>query len=438
MNFNSLLFIIFFLPIFFVTFYLVKNPYRYLVVLVGSFIFYLYSGWLNTVILLGMTVLDYFAALLIEKKRSRLYMIAAVAINIASLAFFKYNRSLILPLGISFYTFNNISYLVDVGKGKIRAERHILYYLTYAILFAHVTMGPITKYSTIREKIRNLNPTFDEAADGFRRFFFGLIKKVLVADNLGLLYSSLTSADKSTMLYILMLVVFGLQLYIDFSSYSDMAIGLGKMMGITYPENFDHPYLALSVSDFWRKWHMSLTNFFKEYVYIPLGGNRVPKWRHILNIMIVWGLTGIWHGSSINFLFWGLYYGVILIIEKYFLLNKLEKAPNYLRHIYVLMIVLIGYIFFSITDSASLAAFFKGFFSSGFINSTFLFYIKENWLLIIAGIILCLKMPEKIKHTLDNNRIAIIAMDVVYVALFILTISYIVSGSYLPFLYSAF
>ena len=438
MNFNSALFIIVFLPIFWLTFYLLPKKVRFISVLFWSLIFYLNTGLLHFGLIIIIAIINYFGMLLFSKINKKFIPIILLIINIGSLVFFKYNENFLLPLGISFYAFNNISYIVDVLKKKIKAEKNFFYFLTYSVLFCHVTMGPITRYEVIRKNINNLNPSGDDIVNGFKRFIWGLIKKVLIADNLGLLFATLNSdTDYSFVLCILTLIVFGLQLYIDFSSYSDMAIGMGKMIGITYPENFDYPYLALSVSDFWRRWHMSLTNFFKEYIYFPLGGNRVKTFRHIINIMIVWLLTGIWHGSTVNFLLWGLYYGIILVLEKYFLGKILDKMPNFIKHIYVLLIVLIGYIFFSTNNFNDMCIFISKMFASSFYSSNILFYLKENIILLIFAVILCFRLPKKFEVLKKKNCINIIC-NTICVCLYILTIAYIVSGSFMPFLYNAF
>lgn len=434
MNFNSLIFLILFLPIFICAFYLVKNKYRYIVLLATSLIFYAYSGIFNFCVLFIVAVINYLFALILEKNKNKILLILSILIDIASLSFFKYNKSFVLPLGMSFYIFNNLTYIIDVYNNKIVSEKNILFYSIYACLFSHITMGPILHYDVIRSKVEDLEFDINNVGIGLRRFIFGLIKKVLIADNLGILYSTLIEDSSSSLVLIFEIIVYGLQLYIDFSSYSDMAIGLGKLMGFDYPENFNYPYLANTVSDFWRRWHMSLTNFFKEYVYIPLGGNRVGKFRHILNILIVWALTGIWHGSTYNFLLWGLYYGLILILEKYLLNGFLNKMPGVFRHVYVLLIVFIGYIFFSFSSIQEIGNYINNLFTLPFISSNFLFYLRQNIVLFIVAIILCFKFENKFK----DNKTFTVVLDVLLVFLYVLAISYIISGTFTPFLYSAF
>lgn len=440
MNFSSLAFLFFFLPVFLILFFAFPKKHRYIIVLLGSLLFYFYSGLFNFLLISGISLFNYVYLLVIKKiKKHDIFLIILAILNIATLLFFKYNSLFAFPLGISFYTFNNLTYIFDIKKKVTKIETNILYYFTYVFLFCHVTMGPIVKYEDISKQIKNLNPTFDEISNGFKRFLRGLIKKVLVANNLGLLYASLFShANTSSLLNIFCLIVFGLQLYIDFSSYCDMAIGLGKMLGINYPENFDYPYLAKSVSEFWRRWHMTLTNFFKEYVYIPLKGNRVPLYRCIINILIVWFLTGIWHGNTLNFLLWGLYYGLILIIEKYLISGLLKKMPDFLKHIYVIGIVFFGYVFFSINDFSVMISFIKGLFTAPLINNYVIFYLKENIVLLFISLVLCFKVPSKITNYLNNHSYLYIIECIFYIVLFIVTISYIVSGTYQPFLYNAF
>ena len=361
-----------------------------------------------------------------------------IGLNILTLAFFKYNGFIIFPLGISFYIFNSISYIVDVKRKKIQPEINLLYYLTYIMSFTHIMMGPITRYSELKDNLRNLNPKFDDITLGFKRMIFGLIKKVIIADNLGILFNTLMNNNTSILSHIICLIVFALELYIDFSGYCDMTIGLGKMIGIKYNENFDHPYLVKSISEFWRKWHITLGEFFKEYVYIPLGGNRVSKFRLIINLLIVWILTGIWHGNSLNFLLWGLYYGLIIIIEKLFIQKLLNKLPNFFSHLYVILVILFGYIFFSINNINDILLFIKDMFTLNFMDNTILFYLKENVLLILIGIILCFKLPNIIKNIYKKSITIQLLTNISLIALYILALAYILNGSYTPFLYNAF
>jgi alginate O-acetyltransferase complex protein AlgI len=437
MNFSSLLFIFFFFPAFLLVFNLVPKKYKKLVLLVFSIVFYLYSGLFNFIVLIALCLINYFVTNIIDKFRKLKFLyIVLIIVNIITLLIFKYNKSLLFPLGISFYIFNSLSYIIDLKREKIKAEKNIINYLTYVMLFTHVTMGPITRYDSIMDNLNNYTFKADDFFNGFRRFMNGLIKKVLIADNLGLLFGNLlTIQNTSSVLNIYILIVYALELYIDFSSYCDMAIGIGKMIGIKYKENFDYPYLSTSISEFWRRWHISLGEFFKEYVYFPMGGNRVSVAKNIFNLFVVWLLTGIWHGNTINFLLWGIYYWIIIVIEKYLLKKLLDKAPGFIKHIYVILIVLIGYIFFIGVD---ILPYIKGIFNSTIIDKTAIFFIKENIVLVLIGIILCFRFPNKLREKINSYKVSKILIPIVYIALFILVLSYIISGSFQPFLYNNF
>jgi len=434
MNFSSLIFIFFFLPIFLLCYRLVPKKGKKIILLLFSIVFYLYSGLYNFIILISLSLFNYLILLIINrfKKLGFLYYVLII-INILVLLVFKYDKSLVFPLGISFYIFNSLSYIVDLKGNKIKFDKNIVNYFVYVMLFTHITMGPITRYDSVINDLDNYSLSKEDYYDGFRKFLNGLIKKVLIADSLGLLFETLLKMQNSTsVLNIFILLVFFLELYIDFSSYSDMAIGIGKMIGINYKENFNYPYLSTSISEFWRRWHISLGEFFKEYVYFPLGGNRKGTLKCIFNLLVVWLLTGLWHGNSINFLLWGIYYGIIIIMEKYIFKNVLDKMPSFLKHIYVIILVLFGYVFFIGVD---ILPFVKTIFSGNLIDNTTIFYIKENLVLVLIGILLCFRLPNKIKELLNKYNSLMIVW---YVILFIIVVSFIVSGSYHPFLYNNF
>ena len=440
MTFNSIIFIIFFLPIFLLSFFICKKKYRYIVLLIASLVIYSYSGLFNFNVLMTISIVNYILIKIFNNKKNREKYLKLLAIlNLITLFAFKFNNSILLPLGISFYTFNNIMYIMDIKRKKISPEKNFFYYLTYVTCFIHITMGPLINYDKIKEKIQNLSPTKEEFYNGYKRFLYGFIKKIIIADNLGLLYMNIKSMESCTIFSnISLMVIFGLQLFIDFSSYTDMAIGLGKMIGLSYPENFDHPYHSTSISDFWRRWHMSLNYFIKYYIYIPLGGNRVSKKRFKLNLLIVWTLTGLWHGTTLNYILWGLYYFIILIIEKNYLKNFINKQPNIIKHLYVLFIIFIGNILFSFTNIREMLFYIQNFITKGFINNDILFYIKENIILLIIGIILCTYIPDKIIELTRKNKIYDLLTNIVLVILFIISIAYLINGSYSPFLYNAF
>ena len=440
MNFSSLLFIFCFLPIFLLTYYVCPKRFKYIVLLIGSVLFYLYSGLFNLIILLILSTVNYILTLIISKKEKlNKLLIVLVVLNLLTLLIFKYNDSFIFPLGISFYIFNNISYVIDVMKKKIIPEKNYLYYLVYSMLFCHVTMGPICRYDVLSDNFKNINYSLEDITSGFKRFLGGLFRKVIFANNLGLLYVTLAELGNQNFFTILFsLIVFALQLYLDFSGYCDMAIGLGKMIGLNYPENFNYPYQALSISDFWRRWHITLSEFFKEYVYFPMGGNRVSKIRNIFNLLVVWFLTGMWHGNTWNFLLWGVYYGVILIIEKYLLKNILLKIPKLIKHIYVLVIVLIGYIFFSMNSLEAILSTFKALFTFTSIDGSLVFYLKEHIVLLIVSYLLCFKLLDSIIKKLENSKTFNIIVCISYIVLFVIAVCYILNSSYQPFLYNNF
>lgn len=436
MNFSSILFVVYFVPFFFICFYLCPKKYRYLVLLVFSLSFYAYSSLINLGLIILLSLSNYFLAG--HLYRNSLFFYIGLFVNLGTLALYKYNANLIMPLGISFFTFNNLMYLIEARNYKFIPEEDVLVYISYATMFPVISMGPLTSYGDIKGVIKNLGCDFEEFYLGLRRFIFGLCIKSIVADKLGLLYNNLKSYENASSLGNLScLFIYGLYLFLDFSSYCHMAIGLGKMMGMTYRENFDYPYCATTVSQFWRRWHISLTNFFTRYIYIPLGGKRVNTIRHIGNILIVWILTGIWHGSTINYIIWGLYYGLVLILEKYLLADILNKMPQCLRHLYVLSLVYIGYIFFITEDIGGIVLFITGIFNKTILDGACLFYLKENILLIIVATVLCIKPSKRVCSLIDNKAVKWLG-DIVLVILFIYSLACILSSDYMPFLYSAF
>ena len=437
MNFSSLLFIFFFLPIFYLIFSVTPKTKRYIILLIFNLLFYLYSGLYNFCLLICVTIFNYLFLNILGKKNKVFYDILVI-INILFLAFFKYTSFWTFPLGISFYTFNNISYILDRKHGKI-LKINFLNYLCYITLFCNVTMGPLTRYNEVTKNIRFLNPDFDDITSGFYKFLIGLFQKVLLANNLSNLYITLSNVSSITFLSSLFtLIIYAFYLYFDFVGYTNMALGLGKMLGISLEENFDNPYLADSISSFWRRWHISLSNFFKEYVYYPLGGNRKGKYRTAFNLLTIWILTGIWHGSTINFLLWGLYYGIIIILEKFVLNKMLSKTNKFIKHLYVIIILLFGYVLFTQNSLNDISLFLTGMFTSKFLNNEIIFYLKENIVLILLSFIFTLKIPNKYKDAIDNCKIINIIKTIICICLFIITIIFIIGGSFKPFLYNNF
>jgi alginate O-acetyltransferase complex protein AlgI len=402
------------------------------------------------------SLINYLIALIINKRRKKIYLIICIIINVLLLGVFKYsgffieninnilninipNPNLALPIGISFFTFQAMSYTIDVYKKEVPVQYNFFDLLTYISMFPQLIAGPIVRYETIAKELKERTVTKEGFADGFTRFLNGLLKKVLIANSIGLLWNTISSmpySQLSSLTAWLGVIAYTFQIYFDFSGYSDMAIGLGKMLGFNYLENFNYPYVAQSITDFWRRWHISLSTWFRDYIYIPLGGNRCSKLKNIRNIFVVWMLTGFWHGANWNFIIWGLYYAIILLIEKYILKNHLQKLPRIFRHIYALFFIIIGWTIFAIEDINQLSDYLKIMFSISsykFVDSWLLFYISNYGILFIIAVIF--SIPIKINKT---NIIIKMVKPIIYITLFIVTISYIISDTYNPFLYFRF
>lgn len=452
MVFSSLIFIIFFLPIFLIIYYLVPNKIKNIILLIFSLIFYAWGEPLYILLLLFIAFINYISGLLIDKakikRRKTLILIVNIFINLAFLFYFKYidfvlanlglkTIGVVLPLGISFYIFQTMSYTIDLYRGEVGVQKNYFTLLTYVAMFPQLIAGPIVRYSDVEIELRERKITKQDVYDGFVTFLTGLFAKVLIANNVGYLFNLITEdiSSISALTAWLGIGAYTLQIYFDFLGYSVMAMGLGKMLGFKYPANFNYPYVAESITDFWRRWHITLSTWFRDYVYIPLGGNRCSKSKNIRNILIVWLLTGIWHGASWNFIIWGLYFGVILIIEKVFLLKKLEKAPKALRHIYALFLIMIGWLIFSIEDLEIMNIYFKKMFMNGkIIDNEFIFYLKNYFVYILFGIIFSMPILRKIKMSKTLKVIE----TILYIILFIITLAFIISDSYNPFLYFRF
>ncbi len=456
MVFSSLEFIFIFLPIFFIIYYLVKDKYKNLIILIFSLLFYSFGEPVYILLLLLSSIVDFSNGYFINKysdnkKVKRIFLIISIIVNLSILGFFKYadffidninlfglnvkSLGLALPLGISFFTFQTMSYSIDVYRGNIKYEKNFLNYMTYVSMFPQLVAGPIVRYKDISKELKKRDHSFDNYSNGLFKFLTGLFKKVLIANTMGYVFEILTSDVASISLTGAWLgaVSFALQIYFDFSGYSDMAMGLGKMMGFTYPENFNYPYIADSITDFWRRWHITMSTWFKDYVYIPLGGSKKGSLRTIINLFVVWFLTGLWHGASYNFIMWGLYFFVILIIEKN-IISKL-KLDKVIKHIYVIIVILISWVIFSFTDINVMLTYLKKmFFNTNIIDNTVLFSLKNYFLYYVVGIILSTRLIYKIKP----NKVINIIIGIIYVILFIITIASLVSDSYNPFLYFRF
>lgn len=465
MLFSSLSFLYYFLPCVLILYFLAPKKLKNSVLLLSSLFFYAWGEPKYVLLMLLAILCGYLFALLIARYRgrrlSRLFLALSVIISAAILGFFKYADFFIqnfnavtglsipllkiaLPIGISFYTFQLISYTVDVYRG-VPAQRSFIDLAAYISLFPQLIAGPIVRYSQIAEQLSSREHSWDKAALGIRRFTLGLGKKALIANALGQLCEIFrASQDKSVLFFWLYAIANMLHIYFDFSGYSDMAIGLGKLFGFDFPENFNYPYISRSVTEFWRRWHISLGSWFRDYVYIPMGGNRVSKPRWLLNILVVWLLTGFWHGAAWNFIVWGLFFAVFLILEKLWLLKRLEKAPV-LGRVYVLFTVMLSFIIFSAEDMGQALTSLGSLFGAGglpLLSAEFLYYLKSYALLLLIGVIGATPLPRLLLQRLGGSPGAEKLLNLLEIPalLLILALStaYLVDGSFNPFLYFRF
>ena len=462
MVFTSINFLYYFLPTVLILYFIVPKKYKNLLLLISSLLFYFYGEPKYIILMVIEIVLAYFEARLIEKYKSKEIFIFSIFIHVLLLCIFKYTNFLItningifntnisllnivLPIGISFYTFQIISYLVDVYKEKVKAQKNFISLATYVSLFPQLIAGPIVRYETINDELDNRKQTFNDFSSGISRFIIGLSKKVLIANILGELCNIfILSNEKTVLFYWIYGISYSLQIYFDFSAYSDMAIGLGRMFGFHFMENFDYPYISKSITEFWRRWHISLSSWFKDYVYIPLGGSREGTFKLIRNILIVWLLTGLWHGSEWTFVIWGMFIGILLVIEKLLLNKYIEKLPSIVRRIYTLFIIMISFIIFSgsnINESFNnIVGLFN--FSNPFINKFTIHYLKDYGLVLIIAIFLSTPILKntiiKLKENKKINNIINILDIIVLLILLVIVTSYLIDSSYNPFLYFRF
>ena len=463
MLFKSISFLYYFLPTIIILYFITPKKYRNYILLIFSIIFYMYGEPKYVILMLVEILVAYFGALLIDKYKSKEIFLITIIIHIGLLCVFKYTDLFIgtinsifktnisflniaLPIGISFYTFQILSYVIDVYRGKVKVQKNILKLATYVSLFPQLIAGPIVRYETICDELDNRDETIEKFSLGVRRFIIGLAKKVLIANMLGELCTKFSLVDeRSVLFYWIFAISYMLQVYFDFSAYSDMAIGLGKMFGFTFLENFNYPFISKSITEFWRRWHISLSSWFKDYVYIPLGGSRKGTLKLVRNILIVWFLTGIWHGAAYNFILWGLFIGVFLVIEKLWLSKYISKLPKFLRNIYVLFIIMISFIMFN-AGSINEAFFnIKGLFGLNkevFINNYTIYYLKSYLIVLIIAIFgatpLFKNRIEKLKKSKCLNKIINILEPIFLVILLLLVTAYLIDSSYNPFLYFRF
>ena len=463
MVFSSLTFLFYFLPITLLIYYIVPSKVKNAVICIASLAFYFYGEPKYGILMIISILSTYIHGLLIEKypNQKKKFLISSIFVSLGFLTFFKYTDFIIsninmvvngkidllrlsLPIGISFYTFQMISYIIDVYKGEAKAQKSLLKLATYVALFPQLIAGPIVRYTTIASELDERQHTIEKFSLGVRRFVIGLSKKILIANVLGDLINVFgATSEKTVIFYWMYAIAVTLQIYFDFSGYSDMAIGLGKMLGFSFPENFNYPYISKSVTEFWRRWHITLGTWFKDYVYIPLGGNRVSKIKWIRNIFIVWFLTGLWHGASWNFIIWGVLYGVLLMIEKLGLLKRLEKIPALFSRVYVMFVVIVGFVIFSSTDLNIALNNILGMFEIGaisIINHDTIYYLLNYLPIFILGIMFSTPIVKNIVVKIKKKVPTLINFlePITLGILLIVCVSFLVDGSFNPFLYFRF
>lgn len=465
MVFSSIIFLFRFLPVFLAAYFLAPKRMRNLVLFFGSLIFYAWGEPVYIVLMLFSTISDYIHGIFIERqltgakqKSAKSLLISSMIINLLMLGFFKYSGIVPLPIGISFYTFQTMSYTIDVYRGKTRAQKDFIAFGAFVSMFPQLIAGPIVQYRTIVEALTNRRETAFDIMYGIRRFVLGLAKKVLLANQAGLLFTQLTelpAAELTTAGAWLGACCFAFQIYFDFSGYSDMAVGLGAMLGFRLPENFCYPYLSLSITEFWRRWHITLGTWFREYVYIPLGGSRKGIGRQISNIVLVWALTGIWHGASWNFLLWGLWFAGFLILEKaggLWMARRQKVLPRPVKIIagrcYVLLVVLLGWVIFSFEEVGRMQDYLAVMFNlrgAGCINASVCYELCSQGTLIIGLILGSTPLPAMAVNwfygKFDKGKLSGIPTAVeaaALAALFLVSVAFIVDASYNPFLYFRF
>nr|WP_204662378.1 MBOAT family O-acyltransferase [Fusibacter tunisiensis] len=464
MVFSSLVFINYFLPILMILYFSVPRSLRNGVLLTGSLLFYFYGEPVYTGLLIFSAVSDYSHSAYIERYRgtgrAKIALISSITINLAMLFFFKYadffiesvnvlfgrdfnSLELSLPIGISFFTFQTMSYTIDVYRGSVKASRKFLPFATYVTLFPQLVAGPIVRYATLETQLINRHINLESLSSGIQRFIIGLSKKVLLANQLGEFTVAFRATESNSVLFTwAYAVTFTLQIYFDFSGYSDMAIGLGRLLGFEFPENFKYPLCAKSITDFWRRWHMTLGQWFRDYVYIPLGGNRVSHLKWLRNLLIVWGLTGLWHGADWNFIIWGLYFGIILAVEKWL---NISKTTSKIGHIYVIGVVVVSFVIFNSLSMDQLWLDLKTMFGLSdvpFVTSETLFQLKNYSNLILFGVLGATPLPKLTLESMQNfkgvDRIRQFTDPVGLVILLWGVTAYLVDSSFNPFLYFRF
>ena len=466
MLFSSITFLYVFLPLVLLVYFVMPRRLKNSVLLFASLLFYAWGEPKYVILMIGSILLGYIFGLLIEHYRgtakAKLFLILSVSINVLALGIFKYADffissfgaatgisvqllGLALPIGISFYTFQILSYTVDVYRGNARAQKNILHLGTYIAMFPQLIAGPIVRYTEIEARLGNRTHSFDSISQGARRFILGLSKKVLIANQLGELCEIFrASGDKSVLFFWLYALASILHIYFDFSGYSDMAIGLGKIFGFDFVENFQYPYISASITEFWRRWHISLGNWFRDYVYIPLGGNRVSKLRWVRNIWIVWLLTGFWHGAAWNFVAWGAFFAILLLLEKWFLKPYLEKAKVW-NHIYVILMSMISFVIFGADTLADAGHYIISMFGAGgypLLSAECTYYFWSYLLILVIACVGATPLPKQLYATCckteRGQRICNVLEVILLPILLLVVTAFLVDGSFNPFLYFRF
>ncbi len=471
MIFSSLTFLQGFLPLCLLLYFLVPRQGKNLVLLLASLLFYAWGEPVYVVLMIFSTLLDYGCGRAVEhfraqeaaaRSKARIPLLISLCGNLGLLCVFKYSDLLIatlnsllgadlpqpnlpLPIGISFYTFQTMSYTIDVYRGEVKAQKNLLDFAAYVTLFPQLIAGPIVRYRTVAEELEHRDHTPDLFAEGTRRFVCGLAKKILLANNIGLLWEAASAQAAPTMLTAwLGAIAYGFQIYFDFSGYSDMAIGLGRMLGFRFPENFNYPFIADSITDFWRRWHISMSSWFRDYVYIPLGGSHCGLAKQLRNIAVVWLLTGFWHGASWNFVLWGVYFGILLILEKLFLLRLTAKLPQTLRHLYALLLISFSWPIFGFENIGQGAVWIRAMLGGSTVCDQSALYLSVSYLPMLQ---LCALAATPLGHRLYQRlcgpRLGSVRLQTLLecsgmLCLVLLSMAYLVSGSYNPFLYFRF
>lgn len=459
MLFSSILFIYYFLPLLLLIYFIVPKKCKNMVLLLFSLLFYFLGEPRYVIILLLSCILNYVFSIFIDKQKwPKFFLVLSLVYNIGQLLYFKYTdffisninnifgtkvplMQIIMPIGISFFTFQTMAYVIDIYNKKHKPASNIFDFMTYVCLFPQLIAGPIVRYSTVENELKERTHNFDIFANGVQRFIIGLSKKVLLANVLGEFAKKITI--ETVLSSWLKPICYTLQIYFDFSGYSDMAIGLGLMFGFHFLENFNYPLIAKSITDFWRRWHISLSSWFRDYVYIPLGGNRVSKFKWLRNILIVWLLTGFWHGASWNFILWGVYFGILLITEKLFIGKYLEKT-KVLRHVYTSVIVIISFMIFNANTLGEISLNLKNMFflnNLNFINNETIYYLRNYAILLVVAIVSATPLLKNVISKLQNTKckyLLNVLQPLTYIILLTLCTAFLIDESFNPFLYFRF